>query len=91
VFSHDKLVVVIDTLPVITTLYGNNILDPLVISLFGVVGVVWRVAVIFIFRDYRKWRNAGKMWEPFPDACEMTYFNGNLLAENLNALEGVKP
>ncbi len=37
---------------------GPSPLDPLVISLFGVVGVVWLVAVIFIIRDYRKRRNA---------------------------------
>ena len=37
---------------------GPDPLGPLRISLFGAVGVVWFVAVIFIFRDYRKRRNA---------------------------------
>ncbi len=37
---------------------GPDPLDPLRISLFGAVGVVWFVAVIFIFCDYRNRRNA---------------------------------
>jgi hypothetical protein len=52
-FNVEVLPLSTDTITSPTTDTGPGPLSPLTIALFGAVGVVWVVAVVFMYRDYR--------------------------------------